>query len=59
MNTNLSNKEYLDRKLVIDKNTKKPSYKEGEMIMNLWNIGTEEEQVKLANTLLEMMNTNK
>ena len=59
MNTIQSNKEYLARKLIKNKNTKKPSYKEGEMIMNLWNSGTVEEQMKLAHTLLEMVKDKK
>ena len=57
MNVNLFNKQYLNKKVKLDKNT--PN-KEEEMLLNLWNSGTEEERIKFAYTLLDIArDTNK
>lgn len=54
MNDNLLNKKYLGRKDNIEKNHDKTSHKEVEMLMNLWDSGTDEERIKLAHALLNM-----
>ena len=57
MDVNLFNKQYLNKKVKLDKNI--PS-KEEEMLLNLWNSGTEEERIKFAYTLLDIeRDTNK